>query len=56
MFLPGNLHDVVVELEGIGGGGKLQLEVSFSAIKILVGHRVPERRTLQYLYYLQHDP
>jgi hypothetical protein len=25
---PGNLHEVVVELEGMGGGGKLQLEVS----------------------------
>ena len=26
---PGNLHEVLVELEGMGGGGKLQLEVDF---------------------------
>lgn len=26
--LIGNLHEMLVELEGMGGGGKLQLEVS----------------------------
>lgn len=30
--LQGNLHDVSVELEGMGGGGKLQLEVSYTSI------------------------
>lgn len=29
-FSPGNLHEVLVELEGMGGGGRLQLEVYFS--------------------------
>lgn len=29
MFFLGNSHEVMVELEGMGGGGKLQLEVSF---------------------------
>lgn len=28
-IFPGNLHEVLVELEGMGGGGKLHLEVSF---------------------------
>ena len=27
--LLGNLHEVLVELEGMGGGGKIQLEVCF---------------------------
>lgn len=32
MLFPGNLHEVLVELEGMGGGGKLQLEVGFSVL------------------------
>lgn len=35
-FFIGNLHDLVVELEGMGGGGKLKLEVSSLVNKILV--------------------
>ena len=29
--LLGNVHEVLVDLEGMGGGGKIQLEVSFLA-------------------------
>lgn len=28
-FLPGNVHEVMVDLEGMGGGGQIQLEVRF---------------------------
>ncbi|KAK9991632.1 hypothetical protein SO802_026617 [Lithocarpus litseifolius] len=30
-FCDGNLHEVMVELEGIGGGGKVQLEVKYKS-------------------------
>lgn len=30
-ILLGNVHEVLVELEGIGGGGNIFLEVSFLA-------------------------
>lgn len=28
-LFPGNVHEVMVDLEGMGGGGKVQLEVGF---------------------------
>ncbi|KAJ6721658.1 hypothetical protein OIU85_024720 [Salix viminalis] len=35
----GNLHEVVVELEGMGGGGKLQLEVKYKTFDEIDGEK-----------------
>lgn len=35
-FIPGDAHEVMVELEGIGGGGKVYLEVWYPSSQSLL--------------------
>jgi len=36
-FSIGDVHEILVELEGMGGGGKVQMEVCFLRVQILWG-------------------
>jgi len=36
-FVIGDVHEILVELEGMGGGGKVQMEVCFLRVQILWG-------------------